>query len=172
LDCLHRYLDNLGNAVVNGLISISDFSLIQDVVRFLERIVSGLEKTFQTWGLIHGDLNEENYLFYGDEVRPIDFSGCVYGYFLYDICSALPHLHPDARRSFLRGYERRHRLPKNYMEFLEAFFMWWWVSNISFHCMDPEEQEYLASLIPEFLASCGKSFLAGESLELLGRVET
>ena len=36
----------------------------------------------QNWGLIHADLHEGNYLFHNEQIRPIDFYRCGFGYYL------------------------------------------------------------------------------------------
>jgi Ser/Thr protein kinase RdoA (MazF antagonist) len=65
------------------------------------------------FALVHGDFLPENLLVHGDDVTLLDFDDCGFGWFLFDVATALamPSLRPDfaeLRDAFIGGY-RQHR---------------------------------------------------------------
>lgn len=65
------------------------------------------------FALVHGDFLPENLLVNGDDVTLLDFDDCGFGWFLFDVATALamPSLRPDfalLRDAFIGGY-RQHR---------------------------------------------------------------
>ena len=80
----------------------------------------------ETFGLIHGDLHQGNYLFHADQVRAIDFDDCGYGYYLYDMAVTLSEVNwrkntPALRRSFLAGYRSVRDLSPEHEQYLDTF---------------------------------------------------
>jgi Ser/Thr protein kinase RdoA (MazF antagonist) len=94
-----------------------------DLVRQTERELGEGPEVF---GLIHGDLHQENYLFDRGRVRAIDFDDCGWGHFVYDLTVTLSELRwrPDyhARRAgLLRGYRAARSLPIAFERHVEVF---------------------------------------------------
>jgi Ser/Thr protein kinase RdoA (MazF antagonist) len=114
------------------------------------------------WGLIHGDLHPGNLLFHQGEARPIDFSRCGYGHFIYDIAECCRFVGPEKRRAFAEGYQHLHALPPEYPELLEAFFIRGWIENFGFHAPNPKEQQWLSEAVPRFVERLENTYLRGE----------
>jgi Ser/Thr protein kinase RdoA (MazF antagonist) len=94
-----------------------------ELVRQTERELGEGREAF---GLIHGDLHQENFLFDQGEVRAIDFDDCGWGHYVYDLTVTLSELRwrPDyeARRAGLfRGYLAARSLPSGYERHIEVF---------------------------------------------------
>jgi Ser/Thr protein kinase RdoA (MazF antagonist) len=92
-------------------------------IRVVQRLVGQGPATF---GLIHGDLHQENYLFHQGQVRAIDFDDCGYGYYLYDIAVTLFNVRfradtPLLREGFLAGYRSVRPLSIEHEQHLDAF---------------------------------------------------
>ena len=79
--------------------------LAEVVAQRLERFGSGHER----FGLVHADLRLANLLIEGDKTKVIDFDDCGFGWYLYDLSTALTFMEerPDAQElvdSWVRGY--------------------------------------------------------------------
>lgn len=161
-EALQASLMNLRPAVRNGIISTADFEVFNTAVQRIHRMVTALGETQHTWGLIHADLHESNYIFYRSEARPIDFSYCGFGHYLFDIAYTLRHLVPENRRSFLSGYQSVRELPNDYQSIVEAFFIGGTVRNYAVLASDPREYNFLSQSVPHATKRIFSKYLKGE----------
>ncbi|MBW4612060.1 MAG: phosphotransferase [Desmonostoc vinosum HA7617-LM4] len=159
---IHTSLMRLRSLVDIDIISMTDFTVLETVVQRIREVMSALGKTLWNWGLIHADLNENNYIFDADEVRAIDFSCCGFGYYLYDIASTLKHLSPENRQSFLSGYQSLRQLPHDDQNILEALLLGATIDNFAFLALQPNEYDFLAQSIPYITEKLCSRYLKGE----------
>ena len=101
--------------------------LPEDVQEHLQRLHERLQEVEQRlgkspnqFGLIHSDLSFGNVLFTAEEVLPIDFDDCGFGYYLYDLAVILagPWERPgfqQRRDALLRGYREICELPDEHL---------------------------------------------------------
>lgn len=92
----------------------------RQALEVLERLAGTLRlrleafgKPEHRWGLIHGDLRLANLLIKDGDTRVIDFDDCGFGWYMYDLATALSFIedHPakaELIEAWLQGY-RRHR---------------------------------------------------------------
>lgn len=92
--------------------------------------VAALGTGADTFGLLHADLNLDNFLYHDARIGIIDFADSGWGYYLYDLATtlcSLRHTVRDRRQearlraSYLTGYERVRPLPSRYTALLPAF---------------------------------------------------
>ena len=150
----------------NQVLNIFDKNSEEMLQKAIEKIGKcyETEKSQQNWGLIHGDLCENNYILNGNNVSPIDFSLCGYGSFSYDITTSLLHIfREDLWRSYFAGYKKHRGLPCTIRESIEAFFISTQIDSWGFHCTDPNEEDWLRRSIKACLDNYIPPFLNGES---------
>ncbi len=92
-------------------LSLEDRQILDEVGEHVQHTMHSLGEGRDVFGLIHADFYERNYLFSKGEVHAIDFDGCGWGYYLFDIGVAFSTLlaRPNylaLRQAFLRGYRQ------------------------------------------------------------------
>lgn len=90
------------------------------------QVMESLGKGADAYGLIHADMYPENVLFKAGEAYPIDFEDCGYGYWMWDIATALcswPWTEEFywMRDAFLEGYVQVRSLPDTQLQHLNLF---------------------------------------------------
>ena len=92
----------------------------------LQEIEQHLGKSPERFGLIHSDLSFGNVLFTADEVSPIDFDDCGFGYYLYDLAVILAGPWERAgfqqrREALFEGYRENCKLPDEHLNLIPTF---------------------------------------------------
>lgn len=157
----------LGVLVQSGTISIDDYQVFQKAATQVQEFMPCLQQTRDTWGLIHADLHQGNYVLYGEEVRPIDFSRCGFGFYLYDIGESLGDIEASLRLHFFEGYTSVRALPADYQSIVEAFFVGATVENFAFLSANPQEHEWLSRAVPYVVRNHLHPYLHGETFLFL-----
>lgn len=163
---LHKALSALYPAVSHGLMSAEHYGMFTAVAQKIESRIKTLGRTQDMWGLIHADLHGGNYLFHNEQIRPIDFARCGFGYYLYDIAESIQYLSPQVRPSFFQGYQTIRNLPENYLQITEEFFIMAVIDVFSFHVNNPKEYEWLSKDIQNVVDNHVHKYLEGESFLL------
>jgi Ser/Thr protein kinase RdoA (MazF antagonist) len=114
--------------LVTKICSSNDGALVATLIRKFREVQQIVGQTPDTFGLVHGDLHQENYFFHRGQVRAIDFDDCGYGYYLYDIAVTLSEVNwrkdtPELRKSFLAGYRRIRELSSEHEGYLDTFII-------------------------------------------------
>jgi Ser/Thr protein kinase RdoA (MazF antagonist) len=101
----------------------------------------------ETFGLIHADIHQRNYLFHGHEVRLIDFGDCGWGHYLYDFGVTLSELKDRPRYGRLRGaliagYRQMRDLPPAHESLIDAFIALRRVQDLSWFLKERDNPAY------------------------------
>ena len=163
---LRAALSALYPAVSYGLISPEHYRMLTVATQKIESMMKTLGQAQDIWGLIHADLHESNYLFHNEQIRPIDFARCGFGYYLYDIAESIQHLLPQVRPSFFQGYQTIRKLPERYLQIVEGFFIMAIIYNYSFHVNNPKEHEWISNDVQHIAKRHLYKYLEGESFLL------
>lgn len=110
----------------DDLITGHEYRLLSEVAERARDELERLPLTADHYGLIHGNFQQANYLFYRGDISAIDFQHCGWNYYLFDIAvtfDGIAHrLDADAlRQAFFRGYKRVRVLPAHYEELVSIF---------------------------------------------------
>lgn len=105
-----------------------ELKLFEAAAERVSRTMQRLGEDREVFGLIHADLHNRSYLFHGDEVGAIDFSGCGWGYYLYDIAITMSELksredYPALHAAFLRGYREVRPLSEQHEGLINTFMV-------------------------------------------------
>ncbi len=161
-ESLLKTLAKLALLLTENIITQSHYEIIETTIHRIISETSKLDISCETWGLIHSDLHESNYVVNTCKVHPIDFSCCGFGYYLFDVSESLLHLSPDNRLLFVEAYKQRRSLPSVNIRTLEVFFLWQIIRGFAFHSINPDEYKWLSDEIPKVTSYYCQKFIAGE----------
>lgn len=100
--------------------------VMREALQRMRRVQEELGKTRDTFGLIHADIHQENYLFHDGEIRLIDFDDCGWGHYLYDLGVTVHETEylprgPGLRAALLRGYRQVRHLSPDHEAMIDTF---------------------------------------------------
>jgi Ser/Thr protein kinase RdoA (MazF antagonist) len=113
--------------LVEALVSTDDAALFATALEVVWATTRTLAEANGAFGLIHGDLHYENFLFHRGEARAIDFDDCGWGFHLYDLAVTLSELenrprYGELQDAVLEAYAQVRPLPDDHMIHLSALF--------------------------------------------------
>jgi Ser/Thr protein kinase RdoA (MazF antagonist) len=114
--------------LVETLVSRDDAALLARALEAVWATTRTLATVTGAFGLIHGDLHYENFLFLRGEARAIDFDDCGWGFHLYDLAVTLSELenrtrYDQLRDALLEAYAQSRSLPENHATHLSALIV-------------------------------------------------
>jgi len=117
-----------GLQVVEALVSTADAELFARALEVVWATTRKLAEVPGAFGLIHGDLHYENFLFHRGEARAIDFDDCGWGFHLYDLAVTLWELegrprYDELREALLDAYAQERPLPEDHATHLRVLFV-------------------------------------------------
>lgn len=90
--------------------------------------IRGLPAVKDDYGLIHGDIQGNNFFVHGEEIRVFDTSDCFYGWFAYDLATPVLFIRYMTDRSegefieaLLEGYLREYPLGAEWIDRIGSF---------------------------------------------------
>ena len=126
--------------------------------KFAKELISkllALPRNCDTFGLIHNDLHQNNFLVKDNKVYVFDFDDSIYGYFALDIGIALYHalhnavgnIQSDAERiifQFMKGYTRANKLDEQALKSILSFMQYRQLCNFGWCYPDnvTKDEEY------------------------------
>jgi Ser/Thr protein kinase RdoA (MazF antagonist) len=138
-----RFEDNY-----NPLSNYTPLPLVQEKMARIQNEISSLPKDADSYGLIHSDMHQQNFLVDGNNISVLDFDGCLYGHFALDIGIALYHAIwwniPDDYddktgfaleiiKNFMSGYNTENSLSDFWLEKITLFMRYRQIQAISWH---------------------------------------
>ncbi|WP_146553487.1 phosphotransferase enzyme family protein [Rummeliibacillus sp. SL167] len=104
---------------------IEKYSLAVELIKLKLKVYG---KSTMRYGLIHADLRLANLLVAEDGIKVIDFDDCGFGWYLYDLATALSfieHLRhtPQLISAWIKGYEKERLLTSADKSMIETFVL-------------------------------------------------
>ncbi|MGN0166106.1 MAG: phosphotransferase enzyme family protein [Lachnospiraceae bacterium] len=102
-----------GDYSLNPFVSDEEKKILTEAVEIGIKRIKEYGKECDRYGLIHSDLNINNILVEGSQVKVLDFDDCGYGWFLYDLATSVLEYDETLEemvQAWLRGYESVRKL--------------------------------------------------------------
>jgi Ser/Thr protein kinase RdoA (MazF antagonist) len=120
---------------------------MRGVFRRVRRAQDELGESPDTFGLIHADIHQNNYLFHDGEVRLIDFGDCGWGQYLYDLAVTISELDglpgcAALRDAVLAGYRRVRDLSPVHEDLIDTFVMLREVQNVTWFLRERDDPSF------------------------------
>jgi Ser/Thr protein kinase RdoA (MazF antagonist) len=114
--------------LVEALVSTDDATLFARALEIVWATTRTLAEETGPFGLIHGDLHYENFMFHRGEARAIDFDDCGWGFHLYDLAVTLSELegrprYDELQDALLEAYAQIRPLPRDPAIHLSGLFV-------------------------------------------------
>jgi Ser/Thr protein kinase RdoA (MazF antagonist) len=160
---------NLQLGVAAGVIAPRDLGVLHQTIEVSGQIIASLPRARNSWGVIHADLHPGNCLVAKDSVRPIDFSLCGFGHYLFDLGTSLGSLSVALRKPLFDAYAAAYGLPEHAIRLVEAFFIISRMSSYGFALPDTEQHAWLRRRIPQVVETICQPFLQEENFLFVAR---
>ena len=140
--------------------------LLQQVCDKIEARLKKFGKSNDRFGLIHGDLRLANLLVDSDQLKVIDFDDCGFGWYLFDLGTALSFIEhkpyvPKLVESWVKGYEKVRTLSKEEKDEIPTFILMRRLQLISWvGSRDNETSRALGAKYTEDTDEIAKKYLA------------
>ena len=130
--------------------------LFRQVSDRAKRMMEILGDDTDQFGLIHGDICPGNLLAFYDEIRPIDFADCGYGYWMHDIAMFINYFARDPKvprylNLLLEGYAEVRPLPSKQLVHIDTFVTIQQVTLALWRVNRSQDHPYFRAILPDFL---------------------
>ncbi|MCS6836238.1 MAG: phosphotransferase [Anaerolineae bacterium] len=157
---------------LQSMLSDAVLEVMQQVGQQARRAFEALGQSRSSYGLIHGDLHQQNVLFHQGQARALDFEYCGWGYFLYDFAPLLWQLklrpeYAALEQALWEGYHSLLPLPSAWRDHLETLVAARHVASIRWLALNHENPSVYphAQAMMEQRAAELRHFLAEGRLE-------
>lgn len=92
----------------------------------IKKKLTAYGRNVHNYGLIHADLHSENLLVDKDIISLIDFDDCGYGWYLYDLASAVSQQSyglDEMTEAYLKGYQKIRKLREADLKEIDTFIL-------------------------------------------------
>lgn len=155
-------LKQLSILIKVDVLTSEHYEIFQKITNKIHLVIHKQDINSNTWGIIHSDLHEGNYIINNGKPYAIDFSCCGFGFYLFDIAETFLHLNPNSQIKFIHYYQKKRKLQEDYHEVMEAFFLWQIIRNFAFLSKNKKEYKYLTETIPFVIENFCIKYLDGE----------
>jgi Ser/Thr protein kinase RdoA (MazF antagonist) len=156
-----RQASLLAPGVEAGVIAKDEYAAIGETVEIILALLASALPSPDHRSLVHNDLQGSNILAWRDDIRPIDFSLCGFGYYLSDLGTTLPSLTRELRPSFLAGYRAHRRVDDADLRLVDGLFLLSRLGAYVFMLPERTNHQWLRGRIPRFATAECQAFLRG-----------
>lgn len=161
---VRNIIQTLGRGLDAGTMTRAQYALIKEALAFVIQRMGELDHHPNALGIVHTDLRDANFLADGENVIPIDFGRCVYGYLLYDLGEMCAHMggdDSDIPVQIMKGYHSIRKLTHDDLVCVEAFQMLFILSVVAEFILQ-KDNSYVLNTLERVTETDLAHLLAGE----------
>lgn len=163
-----KYVQNIihtiGLGIDAGTITRAQYAIVKEALEFVIQRMDEMDQHPNYTGIVHTDLRDANFLSDGENVIPIDFGRCVYGYLLYDLGEMCAHMggdDSDILVQIIKGYHSIRKLTHYDIVSVEAFKMLFILSVVAEFILQ-KDNSYVFNTLERLTETDLVHLLAGE----------
>lgn len=135
----------------------------------IQNEISSLPKDTDSYGLIHNDIHQQNFLINENDISVLDFDSCGYGFYAHDVAVSLYHAIwwglPDGIddknsfalgivKNFMSGYNTENSLSDFWLEKIILFMQYRQIEAFSWHIGVYPSKNFTAIVYNELFEIC------------------
>jgi Ser/Thr protein kinase RdoA (MazF antagonist) len=128
-DYVRKMQNHIKKGIEIGSLTAAQYEMVSKCCDILVDCMNQLDKNAENnIGLVHTDIQNSNIVYTKNHGTLIDFSRCVYSYYLYDLAEMCLHAdfggsNPDLQNAILRGYHSIKPLCKDDFYAMQVLFV-------------------------------------------------
>ncbi len=163
-DRIDIVIDELKYCVEVNLFSIEHYDIIKKVLITVKNQINELNTRPNTFGIIHADMQLGNIVLNNGNPCIIDFAFCGFGYYFFDLGSAVTVFPSELRQTFLQGYSSKASFTFDDVRFIEGqIFMDIFISYPLF-MKDPKRNTWIRDSAMRVCDTLCQDFLEGKEV--------
>ncbi|SEO82640.1 phosphotransferase enzyme family protein [Paenibacillus sp. OV219] len=159
-----KIINTIERGIEVGTITPAQYTIVKDALSFIIQRMDEMDQNPEYIGIVHTDLRDANLLTDGENVIPIDFGRCIYGYHLYDIGEMCAHMGGEGSiycESIIKGYHSIRKLSHFDIVAIEGFKMLFILSVVAEFILQTENS-YVYDTLKRLTENDLVHLLAGE----------
>ena len=166
-DYIREIKELLARGIKAGTLTAAQYEMLSQCCDVLVDCMNQLDKDPENnVGLVHTDILNSNIVYTQNYITLIDFSRCVYSYYLYDLSEMCFHADfggasPELQNAIIRGYHSVKPLNKYHLFAMQAFFVMF-ILTLMVSCIESKGNAWMESVLKWFANEVHPCLISGK----------
>jgi len=166
-DYIKKIREVLSRGINTGSLTKTQYKMLGECCDAIINCMNELDKDFENnVGLVHTDIRSSNIIYNQNHGTLIDFSRCVYSYYLYDVAEMCLHgdfggSSRDLQKEILRGYNSVKPLNKEHLFAVQVLFAMF-ILMLMAYFIENKENAWLINVLKWFADEVHPGLVSGK----------